>query len=109
MIEGETLPPSLEPEVLPKPTPASDRTWMGTASLVLGIITVLTWCLPICSGPLAVVGAILGALGLKETNRGLSIAGLVLNIIAIILSIIFTIVIISLYSSGWFENFNYYY
>lgn len=109
MTVGDTLPPSLEPEVLPSSAPKSDRTWMGTASLVLGIITVLTWCLPFCSGPLAIVGIILGALGLKETNRGLSIAGLVLNIIAIVLVIIVSILYVTLWSSGWFENFNYYY
>lgn len=108
MTEGETLPPTLEPEVLPQPAPESDRSWMGTASLVLGVVTVLTWCLPFCSGPLAVVGIILGALGLKESNRGMSMAGLVLNIIAIILTIIISIIYVSLWSSGWFENFNYY-
>lgn len=111
MNEGEILPPSLEPEVLPRPAAESNRSWMGTASLVLGIINMFAWCIPVCSGPMAIAGIILGALGLKAPNRGISIAGLVLNIIAILLSIIIAIIYASLWSSGWFENFfnSYYY
>lgn len=107
MIEDETLPPSLEPEVLPQPEPESDRTWMGTTSLILGIVNMLAWCLPICGGPMAVAGIILGALGLKASNRGISIAGLVLNIIGLTLTIIVSIFYAYLWSSGWFENFYY--
>jgi len=107
MTEDNPLPPILEPEILPKPEAQTDRGWAGITSLVLGIVNLFAWCLPICGGPLAIVGIILGVLGLKSRNRGSSIAGIILSVIGLILSIIWTIAFFALLSSGWFENMNY--
>lgn len=106
MIEDNPLPPILEPEVLPAPAPESNRGWAGITSLILGIINLFIWCLPVCGGPLAAFGILFGVLGLKTNNRGLSIAGIVLNIIGLILSIIAVLVIVALWNSGWFQNFD---
>ncbi|MHB0923603.1 MAG: DUF4190 domain-containing protein [Bellilinea sp.] len=107
MSDEYTLPPILEPEILPKAAPESDRSWAGTTSFILGLINLVAWCLPFCGGPLAIIGVILGVLGLKAPNRRLSIAGIVLNAIGLLLSIVFTIVFFSLWSSGWFQNFDF--
>jgi len=108
MSDENVLPPSLEPEILPKPTaaPTSERGWAGITSLILGLINLLAWCLPICGGPMAIAGLVIGILGLKSTNRGLSIAGIILNAIGLILTIIATIAIIAGLTAGWFNNFD---
>ena len=74
---------------------------MGIASLVLGIITVVICWIP-CFGWFAIipaiVGIILGACGInaaKKNNgqgKGVAIAGLVLSIIALIISIFWIVV-----------------
>lgn len=107
MSDENTLPPILEPEILPKAAPESNRSWAGITSFILGLINLVAWCLPFCGGPLAIIGIILGVLGLKAPNRGLAIAGVVLNAIGFILSIVATIVFFSLWSSGWFQNFDF--
>lgn len=105
MTDENSLPPVLEPEVLPESRSESDRSWAGVTSLIFGIINLVAWCLPFCGGPMSVIGIIIGALGLKAPNRGMAIAGIVLNIIGLILSIIAAILFFSLWSAGWFENF----
>jgi hypothetical protein len=104
MTNETVLPPSLEPELLPKPATQEERGWAPVTSLVLGLINLLTWCIPICGGPLAIAGLIFGFLGLKTSKRGIALAGIILNAIAIILSIIATIVFIAAFTSGWFQN-----
>lgn len=106
MTDETVLPPSLEPEILPKSTPGTERGWAGVTALVLGLINLFAWCLPICGAPLSIAGIIIGFIGLKTPNRGVSIAGIVLNVIGLILSVIATAGFISLWASGWFQNFD---
>jgi hypothetical protein len=70
---------------------------MGVASLVLGIIS-LVWALLAAlfggtwiSALIGVIGIILGAVAKKQAPSGVATAGLVLSIIATILSLIFWI------------------
>ena len=58
------------------------------ASLVLGIIGLLGWCLPLCGLPLTIVGLILGIMDLKGPKRNLAIWGIVLCGIGLLLSVI---------------------
>lgn len=64
----------------------------GIISFILGILGILTICISIGWLP-GIIGFILGIVGccLKERKKGLAIAGLVLSIIAIILSGIVTL------------------
>jgi len=71
----------------PTPGPTSDDPKKGfaIASLVIGIINLCAWFLPICGGPLAIVGIVLGVLGMKSTTqRTLAIVGLVLSALGLI-------------------------
>ena len=68
-----------------------DRKGMAVASLVLGIISVVLFCVWYLSLPCAVVGLILGILSLKSSGRGMAIAGLVLSIIAIAIFVVMLI------------------
>ncbi|MDE5582904.1 MAG: hypothetical protein K2J08_04290 [Ruminococcus sp.] len=63
----------------------------AVASLILGIIALMSsCCLYYLSIPLAVIGTILGAVGIKsgKSGRGMGIAGIVCCIISLVPSII---------------------
>ena len=61
---------------------------LGVASLVLGIIGVVSSCVPILGLPTGIVGLILGLSAKKRGEGGMAVAGVVLSIIAIVLAVI---------------------
>jgi hypothetical protein len=61
---------------------------MAIASLVLGIIGIIAWIIPIIGLPIGIVALILGVLGIKRSSKGMSIAGIVLAVICLVLTII---------------------
>jgi hypothetical protein len=70
----------------------------GIASLILGILGVLTCWNPltfVVSLPMSVVGIVLAVFGMRRINgKGLAIAGLVLSIIGVVVSGIWAILLI---------------
>ena len=60
----------------------------AVASLVLGIISLLSWCLPFIGLPVAIVGLVLGIKDRQSPNRGMAIAGIVMSVIGLVLSLI---------------------
>src|SRR5690554_2838905 len=68
-----------------------DGKGMAAASLVLGLLSDVLFCLWYLSLPCAVVGLILGIMSLKSSGRGMAIAGLVLSIIAIAIFVVMLI------------------
>ena len=61
----------------------------SVASLVLGIVGVIAWCLPILGLPVGVIGLIMGIQGYNRSNaKGMAMAGIVLSIICLVLTII---------------------
>lgn len=75
------------------PAPMTDPgRGQAIASLVLGIIGLVFAFVPVCGAPFAIVlgiiGTIMGAIGQKSrTAHGMAIAGLIMSIIALVLSI----------------------
>ena len=64
---------------------------LGIASMVLGILALVTCCCWYICGPLAAIGLILGIIGIKsESGKGMAIAGVVCSGIALL--ILFAIV-----------------
>ena len=60
----------------------------GWISFILGIVNTLGWIVPIVGFPIAVVGIALGAIGIgNKRDRGISIAGMVMNIVFLLASI----------------------
>jgi hypothetical protein len=51
---------------------------MAIASLIIGIIGGLAWCLPFVGVPMAIIGIVLGVMGMKSSKRNLAIIGVVL-------------------------------
>lgn len=56
-------------------------------ALVLGILGLGAWCLPICGGPLALIGIVLGVIGVRGEGKLISIIALVLNGLALLATI----------------------
>jgi len=79
------------------------KAWMAITSLVIGIIGLFLGAIGIVTGT---GGLILGIMGLKSDKRGMSIAGIILNSLAIFLGIIFGLLSLALatMSSSIFGN-----
>jgi hypothetical protein len=67
----------------------------AVASLVLGIVGVYVSVIPLIGFPVTIVGLILGIGGMKSSNRGMAIAGVVLNIIFLVVTIISSAILVA--------------
>lgn len=68
-------------------------------SLILGIISSLGWIVPIIGLPITIVGTVLGAINMKSRKaKGIAIAGFVVNIVFLCVSIAKGIVDIVMYA-----------
>jgi hypothetical protein len=85
-----------------QPQQAPPRNGLGTAGFVLGLLGLVFSPIPlvgVVAWPLVVVGLILSAAGLarvragKATNKGLSIAGIVVSVLGLVVSILWVVVI----------------
>ncbi len=70
------------------PAPADNKKGFAIAALVLGILNLCSWFIPICGGPLAVVGIILGILGIKSSQKTLAIIGIVLSSLGLLATLV---------------------
>jgi hypothetical protein len=80
--------PSQPPFYTPSQPVAVDRKGVAIAAFVIGILNLCGWILPVCGIPLAIIGGILGVLGLQSSQRTLAIVGIVLCALTLIGSII---------------------
>ena len=61
----------------------------AVASLVIGILSMITWLLPLLGVPLAIIGILLGYRGRRlPVRRGMATTGLVLSYIALGLAVL---------------------
>lgn len=96
----------------PNTEPTSSSNGFAVASLVLGIVSVIfSVLLPFITLPASVVGLIMGIMAMKRPyGKGMSIAGIVLNSLGILSSILFLIAYIwiiysyNTYGYGAFSN-----
>ena len=58
------------------------------ASMGLGIVGLVAWCLPIIGFPVTIVGLVLGILGIKKGGKGMAIAGIILSAITLVITMI---------------------
>ena len=61
---------------------------LATPALVLGLVSLITWLLPIVGLPTSVIAIVFGAKSLKCEKRNFAIAGLVLGIICCVFTVI---------------------
>jgi hypothetical protein len=67
---------------------AEDRNGRATASLVLGLISIIAWFIPVIGLPVTITGLVLGIKGLGPQRRGTAIAGIVLSIVFLVLTLL---------------------
>lgn len=78
--------------------PKKEKKGFCIASLVLGIVALVFFCLWYISIPCGILAIIFGILGIKSMNRGMAIAGLITGSIGLVIS---TLIIIALFMFGF--------
>ncbi|MGL6174519.1 MAG: hypothetical protein ACRC1P_07925 [Cellulosilyticaceae bacterium] len=69
-------------DMTPQMVPVSRPNTNAWTSFILGIISSLGWIFPIIGLPITIVGTVLGAVGMKnKRNKGIAIAGFVINLV----------------------------
>jgi len=72
-----------------EPTEAAEGSnGKATASLVLGLISIVAWIIPVIGLPTTIAGLVLGIKGLGPQRRGTAIAGIVLSIIFLVITVV---------------------
>lgn len=71
----------------------SSSTGLAVASMVLGIISLVLFCIPYICFPTGIIGIILGAvsLGSKKGGKGMAIAGLVCSAVSMTIYIVLAV------------------
>lgn len=60
----------------------------GMIGFILGLVSIIAWYIPLVGYPVTVCGIIFSALGMNSKNKGKAVAGLVLSIIFLVVTII---------------------
>ena len=68
--------------------PAQEKKGFSIASMVLGIVGFLAWCIPLLGYPVCIVGLVLGILGRKKGGKGMAIAGIIMCAITLVLTLV---------------------
>ena len=75
-----------------EPTTFPSKKDNSTTGLVLGLISIIAWIIPLIGFPVTICGIVFSAKSLNTPGRGKAIAGLVLSIIFLCLTILNSIV-----------------
>ena len=70
--------------------PQTESKGLSIASMVLGIIALVLFCIPFICFPCGIISVILGGVSLatKKGGKGMAIAGLVCSLVAILIYVI---------------------
>ena len=72
--------------------PVSTKKDSSTVGLVLGLVSIIAWIIPLIGFPVTICGIIFSAKSLNTPGRGKAMAGLILSIIFLCLTILNSIV-----------------
>lgn len=61
---------------------------LSIASLVLGIVGFVAWCLPLVGYPVTITGLVLGIVAKNKGAKGMAVAGIILSSITLVLTLI---------------------
>ncbi len=85
-------------DMMPHLTTSYKRNFNAWTSFILGIISSLAWIIPIIGLPITIVGTVFGAIGISnKRHRGIAIAGFVINVVFLLITIAHTIVNITMH------------
>jgi len=65
---------------------------LAVAALILGIVSIITWLLPIAGYITTIIAIVLGVKGRKSEKRGMATAGMVLGIVFLIITFLNSII-----------------
>lgn len=83
-----------------------EKKGLSIASMVLGIVGFVAWCLPILGFPVTIVGIVLGIIGMKKGGRGMAIAGIIMCSITFLITLINSILGAVMAASNYMNYFN---
>ena len=92
-----------EPKVETK-EPLKDKKGLAIASMVLGIIALVLFCIWYISIPCAILALVFGILSLKSSNRGMAIAGISTGAVGFVLMILLYVFIFFVIGVGTFSG-----
>lgn len=82
-----------------------DRKGLCIAAMVLGIISLVFWCIWYISIPCSILAIVFGIIGIKSIGRGMAISGIVTGSISLlILTMIFLALFMFGFSKGFYES-----
>src|SRR3954466_14885934 len=90
----------------PTPRAPDSQPFNGAGGFVCGLVgLVLSWLIPLVGVVLGLLGVVLGGVGVSRSRasgagRGLSIAGVVLGVLALVVSIVFWVAYANLLSKS---------
>ena len=94
-----------EPEVKRETNePEKDRKGFAIASMVLGIIALVLFCIVYISIPCAILALIFGILSVKSSKRGMAIAGITTGAIGFILTVLLYVFIFVVVGVGTYTG-----
>ena len=70
------------------PAPMPEQKGFSIASMILGIVGFLAWCIPLFGFPVCLTGLILGIVGIKKGGKGMAIAGIIMSAITLVMTIV---------------------
>lgn len=68
--------------------PQNNARGLAIASMVLGICGFVAWCFPLLGYPVTIVGLILGIVAISKGTKGKAVAGVIMCVITLILTLI---------------------
>ena len=84
--DNNAMVPDVVSDTIAKPIP--DKKGMALASFILGLVSIITWFIPLFGAPTTIIGLILGILGLKSSRKKMAIAGIILSGLFLIATIV---------------------
>lgn len=69
-------------------TATDKKATKAMVGFILGLVGIIAWFLPIIGVPVTILGIIFSALGINSQNRNKAIAGLILSIVFLVVTLI---------------------
>jgi hypothetical protein len=60
----------------------------ANVGFILGLVSIIAWFIPLFGYPVTIIGIVFSAMGMDSKNKGKAIAGLVLSIIFLVITLI---------------------
>jgi hypothetical protein len=72
----------------PMPPVSNRGHGVAIAGFVLGLLNLVAWCIPLFGFPMSIAGLVCSIKGRGSSQSGLALAGIILNSIALVLTLI---------------------